>query len=46
MVIILKPIDDAEVILAQISQFLAERWMKVSEKKTKLTATTDGFDFR
>ncbi|MDD1473571.1 RNA-dependent DNA polymerase, partial [Dolichospermum sp. ST_sed4] len=26
-------------------QFLAERGMKVSEKKTKLTATTDGFDF-
>lgn len=45
MVIILKPIDDAEVILAQISQFLAERGMKVSEKKTKLTATIDGFNF-
>ena len=45
MVIILKPKDDAEVILDQISQFLAERGMKVSEKKTKLTATTDGFDF-
>lgn len=45
MVIILKPKDDAEAILDQISQFLAERGMKVSEKKTKLTATTDGFDF-
>ncbi len=45
MVIILKPGEDAEVILGKISQFLAERGMKVSEKKTKLTATTDGFDF-
>ncbi len=45
MVIILKPEDNAETILERISQFLAERGMKVSEKKTKLTASTDGFDF-
>jgi len=45
MVIILKPKDDAEAILNQISEFLAERGMKVSERKTKLTATTDGFGF-
>ena len=45
MVYILKPLDDAEEILKRISQFLAERGLKVSEKKTKLTATTDGFDF-
>lgn len=45
MVIILKPNDNAEDILGKISQFLEERGMKVSEKKTKLTATTDGFDF-
>ena len=45
MVIILRPEDDAIEILKRISQFLADRWMKVSEKKTKLTATTDGFDF-
>jgi RNA-directed DNA polymerase len=45
MVLILKPNDIAELILDKISQFLAERGMKVSEKKTKLTATTDGFDF-
>jgi len=45
MVIILKPNDNAETILDRISQFLAERGMNVSEKKTKLTATTDGFDF-
>jgi group II intron reverse transcriptase/maturase len=45
MVIILRPQDDADRILEKISQFLAERGMKVSEKKTKVTATTDGFDF-
>ena len=45
MVIILKPKDDAEAILNRISEFLAERGMKVSERKTKLTATTDGFNF-
>jgi group II intron reverse transcriptase/maturase len=45
MVIILRPQDDAEEILGRISQFLAERGLNVSEKKTKLTATTDGFDF-
>ena len=45
MVIILKPKEDAEAVLDKISQFLAERGMNVSQKKTKLTATTDGFDF-
>ena len=45
MVYILKPLDDAEEILKRISRFLAERGLKVSEKKTKLTATTDGFNF-
>lgn len=45
MVIILKPKDDANKILDTIRQFLSNRGMNVSEKKTKLTATTDGFDF-
>lgn len=45
MVIILRPNEDANVVLDKISQFLAERGMNVSEKKTKITATTDGFDF-
>jgi len=45
MVIILKQKDDAEEILGKISQFLAERGMNVSERKTKITASTDGFDF-
>lgn len=41
MVIILRPKDDANSILDKISQFLAERGMNVSVKKTpaaKLTA--------
>ncbi len=45
MVIILRPEDDANEILDKISQFLAARGMKVSEKKTKITAATSGFDF-
>jgi RNA-directed DNA polymerase len=45
MVIILKPEDNAEEILDKISRFLAKRGMNVSQKKTKLTASTDGFDF-
>ncbi len=45
MVIILRPEDDAIEILGKISQFLANRGMKLSEKKTKITAATDGFDF-
>ena len=45
MVLILKPEDDAEAILERINAFLAARGMKVSERKTKVTATKDGFDF-
>lgn len=45
MVIILRPQDDEKEILDKIKEFLAERGMKVSEKKTKITAATDGFDF-
>jgi RNA-directed DNA polymerase len=45
MVIILRPEDDATIILAEIDKFLAQRGMKISEKKTKITAATDGFDF-
>jgi group II intron reverse transcriptase/maturase len=45
MVIILRPEDNATEILGRINQFLATRGMKVSEKKTKITATTEGFDF-
>jgi group II intron reverse transcriptase/maturase len=45
MVFFLKPQDDAKKILEKIKQFLAARGMEISEQKTKLTATTDGFDF-
>jgi RNA-directed DNA polymerase len=45
MVIVLRPQDDANKILENISQFLASRGMKVSEKKTRITASIDGFDF-
>ncbi|MEH1967226.1 group II intron reverse transcriptase/maturase [Nostoc sp.] len=45
MVIILRPEDDATEILERISEFLRKRGMNVSQKKTKVTAATDGFDF-
>jgi RNA-directed DNA polymerase len=45
MVFILKPEDDAHGLLERIEEYLAQRGMKVSQKKTKLTAATDGFDF-
>ncbi|WP_309742275.1 reverse transcriptase domain-containing protein [Chamaesiphon sp. OTE_20_metabat_361] len=45
MVIVLRPKDDAEAILNRICEFLAKRGMNISEGKTKITATTDGFDF-
>ena len=45
MVFILKPQDDANKILESVKEFLAARGMEISERKTKLTATTDGFDF-
>ncbi len=45
MVYILKPNDNAEEILDKVKEFLAERGMEISEQKTKITATTDGFNF-
>ena len=45
MIFFLKPEDDAEKVLDKIKVFLAVRGMKISEKKTKVTATTSGFDF-
>lgn len=45
MAFILKPNDNAKTILDKVKEFLAERGMEVSEQKTKLTATTDGFNF-
>ena len=45
MVYFLKPEDDAVQILDDIKEFLARRGMEISERKTKITAATDGFDF-
>ncbi|WP_392408295.1 reverse transcriptase domain-containing protein [Chlorogloeopsis fritschii PCC 9212] len=45
MVFFLRPESDENEILDNISQFLAERGLNLSEKKTKLTASTTGFDF-
>jgi RNA-directed DNA polymerase len=45
MVFILKPEHDAKQILECVKKFLAERGMEISEEKTKLTTTTDGFNF-
>ncbi|NEO80054.1 reverse transcriptase domain-containing protein [Moorena sp. SIO4G3] len=45
MVIILKPKDNAEKVLEKIKAFLTERGMEINEEKTKLTKTTNGFDF-
>ena len=45
MVFILKPEDDADKLLAEVEEFLAERGMEISKKKTKVTASTEGFNF-
>ncbi|MEO0839633.1 MAG: reverse transcriptase domain-containing protein [Cyanobacteria bacterium J06636_27] len=45
MIFFLKPQDDADKVLTFISEFLAKRGMEISFEKTKVTATTDGFDF-
>lgn len=45
MVFVLKPEDSAEEYLSKVEKFLAKRGMNVSQKKTKVTASTDGFDF-
>jgi RNA-directed DNA polymerase len=45
MVFFLKPNDDEKEILDKIKRFLAKRGLEVSKKKTKLTASIDGFDF-
>ena len=45
MVFVLKPEDNAEKLLAKVKEFLAERGMEISQKKTKVTASKKGFDF-
>ena len=45
MVYFLKPDDNATQILDEIKDFLIQRGMEISERKTKITAATDGFNF-
>ena len=45
MIFILNPDESAEILLAKIESFLRLRGMNISQKKTKVTATIDGFDF-
>ncbi len=45
MVLFLKPNDDANAVLERVCHFLANRGMNISAEKTRLTASTDGFDF-
>ena len=45
MVFFLKPQDDADAVLERVRHFLANRGMNISAEKTRVTASTDGFDF-
>jgi retron-type reverse transcriptase len=45
MVFILKPNDDAAKVLTKVEEFLALRGLNVKASKTKLVASTNGFDF-
>ncbi len=45
MVFILKPNDDAAQVLTRVEEFLALRGLNVKASKTRLVASTDGFDF-
>lgn len=44
-VFIMSPQEDSDKLLSEIETFLKEREMNVSAKKTRVTATTDGFNF-
>ena len=44
-VFFLKPGECDIKLLAKIERFLSDRGMNISQKKTKVTASTDGFDF-
>ena len=45
MIFFLKPGESSEKLLEKIEAFLNKRGMNISQKKTKVTVTTDGFDF-
>jgi retron-type reverse transcriptase len=44
-VFILQPNQNSQEILEEITEFLAQRGMELNQKKTKIVASTDGFDF-
>lgn len=44
LAIILKPEDDAPLILAQVVNFLDDLGLKIKREKTRLVSATDGFD--
>ena len=46
MVIFLKPVENAQEILDKIATFLAERKLEIKQEKTRIVASTDGFDFK
>jgi RNA-directed DNA polymerase len=45
MIYILKPKHNQKEVLEKIKHFLAERGMKISQHKTKITSITSGFNF-
>ena len=45
LVFLLKPQDKAEEILEKVASFLATRGLNIKPSKTRLVASTEGFDF-
>jgi group II intron reverse transcriptase/maturase len=45
MVFILKPGESPDEVLFRVIEFLAQRSLNIKDSKTKLVASTDGFDF-
>jgi retron-type reverse transcriptase len=45
LVFLLKPQDKAEEILEKVANFLATRGLNIKPSKTRLVASTEGFDF-
>lgn len=45
IVIVLKPYEDAELILRELDKFLEQRGMNLSKEKTKVEPATNSFDF-
>jgi RNA-directed DNA polymerase len=45
MVVILKPQDNADLIMTQITSFLEKLGLTINQEKTRLVSATSGFDF-